>query len=41
MLGIPDDLVGIDDSVILQTISIDDDVAYVMFALEAEDLELN
>lgn len=41
MLGIPDDLVGVDDGVILQTISIDDDVAYVMFALEAEDLQLN
>lgn len=40
-LGISDDLLGVDDGVILQTISIDDDVAYVMFALEAEDLELN
>lgn len=40
-LGIPDDLLGVDDGVILQTISIGDDVAFVMFALEAEDIQLN
>lgn len=40
-LGVPDDLRRVDGGVILQTISIEDDVAYVMFALEAEDLQLN